>query len=136
MPVTPADVAITLGRSTPASGSPEEAQWALWISYAYRAIERRAERLGLTLANLNADDVDMVVRESVAAKVKNPDPIKTTSVAVDDARVSREYSSATGQVAILPEWWELLFPTTAAAAWSTRPSFQPDAGPWPWSVLP
>ena len=57
MAVTPTDVAVTLGRPTPSEGSPEFAQWELWISYATRAIERRAERLHLTLADLNADDV-------------------------------------------------------------------------------
>ena len=126
MAVTPADVAVTLGRPAPASGTPEFEQWTLWISYAYRAIVRRAERLGMTLADLNADDVDMVVRESVAAKVKNPDAIRRTDVAVDDGRVSKESTSASGQVTILPEWWDLLFPQSSGQAWSTRPAFEPD----------
>lgn len=133
MAVTPADVAVTLGRPAPTSGTPEFEQWSLWISYAYRAIVRRAERLGLTLADLDADDVDMVVRESVAAKVKHPDAIKRTDVSLDDGRISKDFSSSSGQVTILPEWWDLLFPQGLGDAWSTRPAFEPDRGDcWPW----
>ena len=128
MAVTPADVGVTLGRSPSSS---EFDQWELWIGYAYRAIERRAERLNLTLADLHAADVDMVVREAVAAKVKNPDAIRRTDVAVDDGRISKDYTSSTGQVTILPEWWELLFPQAAGSASSTRPRFEPDHA-WPW----
>ena len=136
MAVTPADVAVTLGRPAPDAGSPVEAQWELWIGYAYRSIERRAERLGLTLADLNADDVDMVVRESVAAKIKNPDAIKRTDMSLDDGRISKDFSQSSGQVTILPEWWELLFPEDSAQAWSTRPGFEPDRGPcWPLGPL-
>lgn len=132
MAVTPADVAVTLGRPTPSEGSPEFAQWELWISYATRAIERRAERLHLTLANLNADDLDMVVRESVAAKIKNPDAVRRTEVAVDDGRVSKDHSSSSGQVTITDDWWSLLFPALGSSAWSTRPGFEPDRGVcWP-----
>ena len=125
MAVTPADVGVTLGRSPSSS---EFEQWELWIGYAYRAIERRAERLNLTLADLHAADVDMVVREAVAAKVKNPDAIRRTDVAVDDGRISKDYTSSTGQVTILGEWWDLLFPQDSAGLWSARPSFQPDRG--------
>jgi|SRR5690606_14543610 len=125
MAVTPADVGVTVGRSPSSS---EVEQWELWIGYAYRAIERRAERLNLTLADLHAADVDMVVRESVAAKVKNPDAIRRTDVAVDDGRISKDYTSATGQVTILPEWWDLLFPQDSGSLWSARPSFEADRG--------
>lgn len=132
MAVTPTDVAVTLGRPTPAVGSPEFAQWELWISYATRAIERRAQRLHLALADLNPDDLDMVVRESVAAKVKNPDAVRRTDVAVDDGRVSKDYSSSSGQVTITDDWWSLLFPALDRSAWSTRPGFEPDHGAcWP-----
>lgn len=132
MAVTPADVAVTLGRPTPDSASPEHAQWALWIGYAYRAIERRAERYGLLLADLDPDDLDMVVREAVAGKVRNPDGIRRMDVSIDDGRVSRDYTSGTGQVTILDEWWNLLFPQSGAGAWSTRPGFEPDRpAVWP-----
>lgn len=132
MAVTPADVAVTLGRPTPAADSPEFAQWELWISYATRAIERRAERLHLTLADLNADDLREVVTEAVALKIKHPDAVRRLDVSVDDARVGKEFSSSSGQVTILPEWWERLFPALDRTAWSTRPGFVPDRAPCEW----
>lgn len=135
--VTPADIAVTLGRPAPANPSPEWSQWLLWIGYATRAIERRAERLGLTLADLNADDLDMVIRESVAAKVKQPDAVRRVDVAVADGRVGKEYSSATGQVDITDSWWDLLFPGVTSGAFSTRPGFTPDRACWStWRPLP
>ena len=129
MAVTPADVAVTLGRPAPASGTPEFDQWALWIGNAERAIERRAERLSIDPLTLDTDDVDMVVREAVAAKVRNPDGIRRTDVAIDDGRISKDYTTGTGQVTILPEWWALLCPEAESGAFSTRPSFEPDRTP-------
>ena len=129
MAVTPADVAVTLGRPAPVSTSAEFAQWLLWIGYAERAITRRAERLSIDPATLAADDVDMVVRESVAAKVRNPDGIRRTDVAIDDGRISKDYTSGTGQVTILPEWWAILFPEAETGAFSTRPGFESDRAP-------
>ena len=128
MAVTPADVAVTLGRPAPSPGTPEFEQWALWIGYAERAIARRAERLNVDPATLDPDDVAMVVREAVAAKVRNPDGIRRTDLSLDDGRISKDYSSGTGQVTILPEWWALLFPGAESGAFSVRPSFEPD---WP-----
>lgn len=134
MAVTPADVAVTLGRPAPADGTPEFAQWSLWISYAERAIVRRAERLCIDPDTLDADDVAMVVREAVAAKVRNPDGIKRTDVAIDDGRISKDYTTGTGQVTILPEWWAILFPGAESGAFSVRPGFEPDrVACWDWS---
>ena len=51
-------------------------------------------------------------------------------VAVDDARVSRRYESSTGQITILPQWWDLLTPVDAASsdgAFTVTPYYEADA---------
>lgn len=123
MTTTTDDVATTLGVSSPTDL--QVSQWELWIGDATRAIDRWAERNGYT-GLLNAADVDYVVREAVAAK--RPDNATQVEVAVDDGRVSRRYESSTGQITILPQWWELLTPATAATdgAFSIRPTSTPD----------
>jgi hypothetical protein len=108
MTVTPATIATALGVAAPASGSPTEAQWQMWIDDALRHIQRRASRLSIDFASLNAEDVDYVVRESVVAHVRNPDDATQVAVSVDDSSVSRSYRSSQGRVTILDEWWELL----------------------------
>lgn len=108
MAVTPADIAVALGRTAPAPGSLESDQWLLWIGDAIRAIQRRAERLGVDFMSLNSLDVDYVVRESVVAQVRRPDSATQVTVSVDDASSSRTYSTGTGRVTILDEWWDLL----------------------------
>lgn len=117
MAVTPAIVAVALGRPTP--DDPEFAQWDLWISDALMLIEAR---LG-DLAELDQEKLDYVVREAVVAQVRRPDDATSVEVRVDDAASSRTYRTSAGRVTIRDEWWDLLKPTdSTAGAFSIRPS--------------
>ena len=102
MPVTVSDVETTLGR---ALSDMEQRQVGMWLSDAMLPIRLR---FGDRVGDLDPDVVDFVVREAVALKVKQPDPVTRRSVAVDDARVEREFARASGQVTILDEWWRML----------------------------
>lgn len=126
MSVSPDDVATTLGVSCPASATWE--QWAMWIADAERLINAWANRNGY--AYLDPDLTDYVVREAVADRVKRPDSATQVEVAVDDGRVSRRYESATGQIEIRSEWWDLLRPVSAqnvGGAFSIRPAYATDS---------
>lgn len=110
MAVTPANIATALGVAAPASGSPTEAQWQMWIDDALMLI---GARLGdVTL--LDQGVLDYVVREAVVAHVRNPDDATQVAVSVDDGSVSRSFRSSRGRVTILDEWWTLLSPTASA----------------------
>ena len=114
MTVTPVDIAAALGRPTPEPGSAEHEQWSMWIADALMLIEAR---LG-DLAALDQGRLDYVVREAVVAQVRRPDDLTQLDVSVDDGRVSRQWRSSTGRVAIRDEWWDLLSPTVAGGAWT------------------
>lgn len=119
MAVTSTDIAITCGLPTPVDGSPTDLQWSMWIDDVRRLI---ADRLG-DLNALDQDNLDYVVREAVALKVKQPDPVVTVAVAVDDASTSKTYQRSSGQLTILDSWWDLLTPNTRdAGAWTIRPA--------------
>lgn len=106
MSVTPAMLAVALGRTAPESGSVTEQQWELWISNAEMLIEQRRVKLG---AEVPSEAVlDYVVREAVADHIKRPDDATQVVVSVDDASSSRTYKSGKGRVTILDEWWVLL----------------------------
>lgn len=111
--------------------SQQSAQAALWLGYA-RVIIRK--RLGdLTL--LDQDALQMVLVESVVAKIKNPDPQRRSlSVSVDDASTQTTYDSSSGHVEILDAWWDLLTPPASrSAAFTITPYGAPDlALPNPW----
>lgn len=130
MAVTPADIAVALGRTAPESQSPEYAQWELWISDARMLI---SARLG-DITQLDYLRVDYVVREAVCAHIKRPDDATQVAIAVDDGSVSKTYRSARGRVEILDEWWKLLSPKTTGRAFSIRPTTE--GGPhMPWCTL-
>lgn len=107
MAVTVADIAVALGRDTPASGSADDRQWSMWIDDALMLIEAR---LGDPSA-LDQTRLDYVVREAVTAQVRRPDDATSVEVAVDDGRVAKRYTSSRGRVFIRDEWWGLLDPT-------------------------
>lgn len=120
--ITPEDIKVELGRST--STQAEDEQWQRWIDEARYLI---GKRLG-DIALLNEADVDYVVLHAVADHAKAPDNATQVDVAVDDARVSRRYSSGSGRVTILDEWWYLLDPdlTTSSSVGSTQMYGEPD----------
>ena len=125
MAVTTVDIGVALGRTlTPA----EEAQASQWIADALMLIKAR---LG-DPAELDQDALDYVVREAVVARTRNPEGFQSESI--DD--YTYRHGTETRRVTILPEWWELLSPSRVSGAFSTRPTFEPDSGPYdPWTPL-
>ena len=114
------DVATSLGR--PITGL-EEAQVEMWLDDAERQIRKRLGDVTL----LDQDDLAYVEREAVILKIKRPDPATQTTVAVDDASVTKRYERDTGQITILDEWWSLLSSVEdSAVGFSTRPHFEAD----------
>lgn len=119
MAVTPDDIAVELGRTTPDPSDVEYAQWQGWIADALFLIRKR---LG-PIEDLDAETVDYVVRQAVSRHVRRPDDATQVAVSIDDGSTSRTYRSSRGMVDILDEWWALLSPTrTTTRAFSIRPS--------------
>lgn len=115
MTVEITDIETALGRTLTLTEQPQATQW---IADALMLIE---VRLG-DPALLNQPAVDYVVREAVVARFRNPEGYQSESI--DD--YTYRHGSETRQVTILPEWWELLSPSTVSGAFSTRPTFEPD----------
>lgn len=107
MTVTPATIATALGVAVPDSASPKYAQWALWITDALMLINARKARLDVT-DELEPVALDYVVREAVVAQARRPDDATQVSVSIDDGNIARTYTSGSGRVTILDEWWALL----------------------------
>ncbi len=105
MAVTPAMIAIALGRTAPSST--EYAQWDLWIEDAHMLIDVRKTALEIVDA-IDVAKLDYVVREAVVQQVRRPDNATQVTVSVNDASTSRSYSTGRGRVEILDEWWTLL----------------------------
>ena len=108
--VTPAYVAVELGRATPDSDSPTLEQWERWIERADRAITRRAESLGIDPGSLDQATVDDVVTFAVVRRITRPiDGAESTTdqVSVDDGSMSRtrRYAASLGDIHFLDEWW-------------------------------
>lgn len=119
MPVTPADIAVALGRATPAEDSADFKQWDLWIGDALLLIEAR---LG-DPSDLDQAKLDYVVREAVVAQVRRPDDATSVDVRVDDGAVSKTYRSSAGRVTIIDAWWNLLAPPdSSSGAFSIVPT--------------
>lgn len=116
MSVTPAMLAVALGKTAPEPGSVTEQQWQLWISDAEMLIETR--RALLEAAEPDEAKLDYVVREAVVAHIKRPDDATQVTVAVDDGSSSRSYQSGKGRVTILDEWWSLLGMVEPSGAFS------------------
>ena len=117
--VTPDDIAVALGRPSPAPDSAEYKQWQLWIGDAQMLIQAR---LG-DLTALDPDVLAYVVREAVVAQVRRPDDATMVDVSVDDGRVSKTYRSGAGRVTIQDQWWDLLSPSDSkSGAFSITPS--------------
>lgn len=131
MAVTPEMIAVALGVAAPASGSTQEAQWALWIEDANMLIETRRLEVDPDLT-IDQAKLDYVVREAVVAHVKHPDDATQVSVSVDDGSSQRTYRSGPGRVAIRDEWWTLLgLAPKSSGAFSFRPTCSTgDHLPW------
>lgn len=108
MTVTPAVIAVKLGRAAPESGSLLEQQWQMDIDDALMLIENRAEELDISMDTISEMKLDYVVREAVVAYIKRPDDATQISVTVDDGTTARTYQSGKGRIDILDEWWRML----------------------------
>lgn len=127
MSVTTDDIAVALGRTTPATGSVESAQWEMWVGDALMLISARlvGELTGQveSLDDLDQPTLDYVVREAVVAQVRRPDDATQVEVRVDDGAVGKTYRTGSGRVTIRDEWWDLLSPTDSdRGAFSIFPS--------------
>jgi hypothetical protein len=105
--VTPATIAVALGRTAPEADSVTWQQWEMWIDDALMLIDARKAELQVT-AELNNAALDYVVREAVTAHVRRPDNATQVTVSVDDGSTSKTYRSGRGRVEIIDEWWALL----------------------------
>lgn len=130
MAVTPEVIAVRLEMQEPSPSSTQWASWEMLIADAYMLIEdRRAE--------LDADEpvdakLDYVVREAVAAHIKNPDDATQVTISVDDASSSRSYRSGRGRVAISDDWWRFLGLTDPVGAFSVDMVGAGIREHWPW----
>jgi hypothetical protein len=123
MTVTPATIAVELGRPTPDAGSVTEAQWQMWIDDALFLIEARLGDPAL----LDQTALDYVVRMAVAEHVRKPDDATQVTVSIDDGSTSKRYESGRGRVFILDEWWNLLDPDmTGSESFSVQAYGAPD----------
>lgn len=104
--VTPAMIAVALGKAAPEPGSLQEAQWKMWIDDAVMLIDSKIIDLGAEVPD--QVKIDYVVREAVAAHVRRPDDATQVTIAVDDASSSKTYKSGNGLVTITDAWWLLL----------------------------
>jgi hypothetical protein len=112
--VTVSDIETALGRTLTAT---EQAQATLWIADALLLI---GARLG-DVAELDQDVLDYVVREAVVARFRNPDGYQSESI--DD--YTYRHGTETRRITILPEWWDLLTPAGASAAFTITPYGEP-----------
>lgn len=118
MTVTPAILAIALGRPAPEPGSITENQWTTWIYDAEMLIEHRADQLGIDYYSIDEVKISYVIREAVTAHIRRPDDATQVSVQVDDGMTSKSYRSGRGRITILDEWWLLLGLTDSTGAFA------------------
>lgn len=122
--VTWQDVQTSVGRDLTLA---EQSQSELWIADAERLIAAGFRIRGWDFLSVDHDALDMVIREMVSARVLSPNPGRVSrEVAVDDGRVRDEFTSyATGQLAVLDDWWDLLRPVDSSnsGAFSVTPSW-------------
>ena len=123
--VTIEQIATQLGIPTPAPGSVQAAQWVAWIEQARDLITERAADMGRTV---DTERADRVILLAVVKMARRPDGIEQVDVAVDDGRVSRRYSSSTGEVAITDDWWRRLGLSRSGGAFNIRLYGSPDRG--------
>lgn len=97
-------VATSLQRPTPDPTSTEGKAWQMWLDDAELQIKVRYPDLTL----LDQAVLAYVERLAVEMKIKNPDPVTTRQVSVDDGSESSTYTRSSGTVEILPEWWDML----------------------------
>lgn len=127
------DVAETLGR--PISDQAEIDQVSAWLRRVESRIRSRVPGLDVLVA---ADPeyhraVADVEADVVARRVLNPEGKQNERI--DDYSYGRSEEFASASLWPTAEEWLLLVPGTGRAAFSTRPSFEPDRERVPWRWL-
>lgn len=112
--ITPAKIAIALGKDAPATGSIQEQQWQQFINDALMLIQARVDALAVDETTIAAAKLDYVIREAVTDHIRRPDNATQVTIQVDDGQSSKTYRSGAGRVAIIDEWWTLLGLTGSA----------------------
>lgn len=114
------DVELALGRPLLAD---EVEQAERWYKAARLIVGQHAD-----LDSLDPETLTYVLTEAVAARLRIGTRLgeKRVDVQVDDARVSREWSSNANGVVILPEWWAMLGVSTSTGVGSTQTYGEPD----------
>lgn len=116
------DVEVSLGR--PITDAAEVAQVTQWLTDAELLITARLGNITL----LDQAVLAYVEREAVILKMRNPDGYQSETI--DD--YTYRHGESRGRVSILDEWWDMLTPDGASAAFTIRPygtpgySTQPD----------
>lgn len=131
MTVTPAGIAVELGRATPPFESPTFDQWLSWIERAYRAVQRRATECGVPYESLDPFAVDDVVTYAVARRAGRPvDGAESTTdqVQIDDGSLNRtrRYPVGLGDVHFIDTWWDMLGLSCRRGAFTISPFGAPD----------
>lgn len=126
------DVETRIGR---ALTDVERQQVTAWLDDIEAEIRHRITDLDTRVGD--AAYKAMVVRVEAAAVIRvlrNPDGKITERI--DDYSWTRDSSTASGQLALLPEEWALLSPAVSTGAWSIRPSgVVQGPAPDPWGPL-
>ena len=106
--VTPAAIAVALGRPAPSEDSVTDAQWSMWIADALRLVQHRLTEAAVDEDVVVQTDLDYVIREAVVSQVKAPDDATLSLVSGDDRSQPRAFRPGSGRVFILSEWWAQL----------------------------
>lgn len=109
------DVEVALGRTL--ADAAEIAQVNYWLAAAELII---GARLG-DVADLDQAALLYVEVEAVVARMQNPNGYQSETI--DD--YTYRYGSESRRVGILDEWWDLLTPESASAAFSLRAYGEP-----------
>lgn len=124
------DVSTRLGR--PINSPDEIAQVNAWLGDVERLILRRLPNLDdyITDGTVDADDVVRVEAQAVIRKILNPEG--KVAEDIDDYRYRYNENTRRGELFLTDEEWAAITPVAASGAFSTRPGFEPDRGPWGW----
>ncbi len=136
----PDDIADALGRAIDSVTDSESRQWQHWLDRVERSIARAFRRRGQDLATAvasgdpSADDVADVEVAAAIRKIQNPNWGETSyTQSIDDGSITRRREGAqvgVDPLDLLDDEWTALFPTIEAGAFSVRPTFEPDCGPF------
>lgn len=114
------DVAAHLGRPLTIS---EQSQVDMWIEWLSSDIFER-------LPAADPSKAQRAIVESIVAYMRNPEGALSVNVQVDDGLVFKRYSSGTGRIELLADWWVKLGWRDRRGAFTIRPHYVPDGHAW------